>query len=83
MHSYDIIWNKGYQRFDAVTSTVKTKVKGLGYYNLNTNSLLVQLNSTLVPMSKKFRIFDTADYVIPPNEYNAIFIMTLLKQFKQ
>jgi hypothetical protein len=55
---------------------VTTKVKGLGYYSLNTNSQMVQLNSTLEPMSKKFRIFDTADYVIPPNEYNAIFIMT-------
>ena len=51
-------------------------MKGLGYYNLNSNTQSVQYNSTSESMSKKFRIFDTADYIIPPNEYNAIFIMT-------
>ncbi len=24
----------------------------------------------------KYKVFDTADYIVPPNEYNSIFIMT-------
>lgn len=64
---YDIIWNKGYQQFDSVTSTVSTKVKGLGYLNESAQS-----NSTI----DNILIFDSADYVIPPNENSAIFIMT-------
>jgi hypothetical protein len=27
-------------------------------------------------MDKQYKILDTADYIIPPNEYNSIFIMT-------
>jgi P2X purinoceptor 4 len=64
---YDIILNKGYQQFDSVASTVSTKVKGLGYLNESGQS-----NSTI----DNLLIFDTADYVIPPNENSAIFIMT-------
>ena len=63
---------------------VTTKVKGQGYVPLNKTidkELLridknyieknYQLNSNL-----KYRILDTTDYVIPPNEYNSVFIMT-------
>ena len=59
--------NKGYQQFDSVASTVSTKVKGLGYLNESGQS-----NSTI----DNLLIFDTADFVIPPNENSAIFIMT-------
>ena len=55
-----------------MTSTVSTKVKGLGYVDLNNR----KSNSNQFRSKNNFQVFDTPDYVIPPNEYNAIFIMT-------
>ena len=61
-----------------------TKVKGYGYIpinktidprlmksDLNYIEKLFAINSTY-----EYKILDTADYVIPPFDYNSVFIMT-------
>uniref|UniRef100_A0A8C3VAG2 P2X purinoceptor n=1 Tax=Catharus ustulatus TaxID=91951 RepID=A0A8C3VAG2_CATUS len=55
------VWEKGYQETDAVVSSVTTKVKGVALTN---TSLLGA------------RIWDVADYVIPPQGENTVFVMT-------
>uniref|UniRef100_A0A669PV96 P2X purinoceptor n=1 Tax=Phasianus colchicus TaxID=9054 RepID=A0A669PV96_PHACC len=55
------LWEKGYQETDSVVSSVTTKVKGVTMTNTSTLGT---------------RIWDVADYVIPPQEKNAVFIMT-------
>ena len=76
--SYDIIWNKGYQATDTASSTVTSKVKGLGFINFNINKSAISNQLIAKDMidqfndNVKFRIFDTADYIIPG----------LLKKFK-
>ncbi|CAH2295857.1 P2X purinoceptor 4 [Pelobates cultripes] len=57
------VWEKGYQEFDTVVSSVTSKVKGVAV--TNTSALGT-------------RIWDVADYVIPPQEENAFFVMTNL-----
>ncbi|EDM13671.1 purinergic receptor P2X, ligand-gated ion channel 4, isoform CRA_d [Rattus norvegicus] len=55
------VWEKGYQETDSVVSSVTTKAKGVAVTNTS------QLG---------FRIWDVADYVIPAQEENSLFIMT-------
>ncbi|XP_045152686.1 P2X purinoceptor 4 isoform X1 [Echinops telfairi] len=55
------VWEKGYQEMDSVVSSVTTKAKGVAM--TNTSKL-------------GFRIWDVADYVIPAQEENSLFIMT-------
>ncbi|XP_044296546.1 P2X purinoceptor 4 isoform X2 [Varanus komodoensis] len=55
------VWEKGYQETDSVVSSVTAKVKGITMTN----------TSELGP-----RIWDVADYVIPPQAENSVFIMT-------
>nr|XP_005989067.1 PREDICTED: P2X purinoceptor 4 [Latimeria chalumnae] len=57
------VWEKGYQEFDSVVSSVTIKVKGVAV--TNTSDL-------------GRRIWDVADYVIPPQEENSFFVMTNL-----
>ncbi|KAL8591943.1 hypothetical protein ACOMHN_020421 [Nucella lapillus] len=61
---YVIIWKKGYQDFDEVQSAVTSKLKGVVYTNF-----------TDIP-GLASRTWDVADYVIPPQENNAFFVMT-------
>ncbi|CAF0949069.1 unnamed protein product [Brachionus calyciflorus] len=81
---WELILKKGYQAFDSVSSSVTTKVKGQGFVPINAT-----INSSLnkndpfyyeklfeIDEKKDFRLLDTADYIIPPNEYNSIFIMS-------
>ncbi|KAJ7309780.1 hypothetical protein JRQ81_007847 [Phrynocephalus forsythii] len=55
------VWQKGYQETDSVVSSVTTKVKGVAVTNTSQLGL---------------RIWDVADYVIPPQGENSVFIMT-------
>uniref|UniRef100_A0A2K5WUE9 ATP receptor n=1 Tax=Macaca fascicularis TaxID=9541 RepID=A0A2K5WUE9_MACFA len=55
------VWEKGYQETDSVVSSVTTKVKGVAV--TNTSKL-------------GFRIWDVADYVIPAQQENSLFVMT-------
>ena len=50
-----MFWNKGYQVTDTAVSAVVTKLKGVAYTNFT--NLTADLNH---------RVFDVADYVIPP-----------------
>ncbi|XP_055331003.1 P2X purinoceptor 4-like isoform X2 [Paramacrobiotus metropolitanus] len=61
-----MVYKKGYQEFDNVESTVTSKVKGVVMTN---NSML---NST----GNDVRVWDTADYVVPPQENGAFFVTT-------
>lgn len=69
--SYDIIYNKGYQVTDTVSSTVTTKVKGLGFINLDqygsniSNQLVANDLINKFNQGDRFRVFDTTDYIIP------------------
>ena len=56
---YAIVWKKGYQEYDDVLSSVSTKVKGIAVTNYT------ELNITH-PDKLDFRIWDVADYVMPP-----------------
>nr|KAF6312053.1 purinergic receptor P2X 4 [Pipistrellus kuhlii] len=56
-----LVWEKGYQEVDSVVSSVTAKAKGVTVTNSS------QLG---------FRIWDVADYVIPAQGENSIFIMT-------
>lgn len=62
-----IVYKKGYQEFDEVISTATTKLKGTTYVDFG------KFNSSLF---NGIRTYDPADYVIPPQETNAVFIMT-------
>uniref|UniRef100_A0A673UU61 Purinergic receptor P2X 4 n=1 Tax=Suricata suricatta TaxID=37032 RepID=A0A673UU61_SURSU len=55
------VWEKGYQETDSVVSSVTTKAKGVTVTNTSTLG---------------FRVWDVADYVIPAQEENSLFIMT-------
>lgn len=66
---YVIVWNKGYQDTEIVSSATTTKVKGVAWTNYT------ELNIT-APGGVDFRVWDVADYVIPPQENGAFFVMT-------
>ncbi|XP_058889163.1 P2X purinoceptor 4-like [Acipenser ruthenus] len=57
------VWQKGYQQFDSVISSVTTKVKGVAVTNTTDQGV---------------KIWDVADYIIPPQEEASFFVMTNL-----
>ncbi|GFS12706.1 p2X purinoceptor [Elysia marginata] len=61
---YVIVYKKGYQETDKVQSAVTTKLKGI-----------IFSNDSNIP-SIGVRTWDVADYVVPPQESNAFFVMT-------
>lgn len=81
---WELIHNKGYQTFETVSSAVTSKVKGQGFVPLNTmhNRSANQSDPNyyhdlfMLKQGVDYQIMDTADYIIPPNEYNSMFIMT-------
>ena len=52
---YAIIYEKGYQKTEEVVSAVTTKVQGLGY-----------TNGTGIFENAGDRVWDSSDYVVPP-----------------
>ncbi|CAF4149919.1 unnamed protein product [Rotaria magnacalcarata] len=59
---YLMIHKKGYQETDtSIISSITLKVKGIGYNQTGQNQTLV---------------IDGADYIVPPQENNALFLMT-------
>ena len=82
-NSWEIVHNKTYQTMETVTSSVRTKVKGDGFFPINAydptlNKSDPEYYHKLFQFNPKFkyRMIDSGDYVIPPNEYNSLFIMT-------
>ncbi|XP_064619728.1 P2X purinoceptor 4-like isoform X2 [Lineus longissimus] len=59
-----IIYKKGYQEFDPVISSATAKLKGVVYTNVTDRPAIGA------------RIWDMADYVVPPQENNAFFVTT-------
>ncbi|NP_001161641.1 purinergic P2X-like receptor [Saccoglossus kowalevskii] len=70
---YVIVYQKGYQEFDDVVSTATTKVKGVSYTNL---SNVDPANLTVDDTTPYDRLWDVADYVIPPQMHSSFFVMT-------
>eukprot|EP00117_Sycon_ciliatum_P017443 scpid72722/ scgid16433/ P2X purinoceptor 4; ATP receptor; Purinergic receptor len=61
---YAIVYEKGYQDTDLVTSGVTAKLKGVAYTDLNSDPAIGE------------RIWDMADYHIPPQQSSAFYVMT-------
>ncbi|CAH8838282.1 unnamed protein product [Trichobilharzia szidati] len=61
-----MIYEKGYQSFDQAVSGVTAKLKGIAFANVTDNP---KLGAT---------VWDAADYVIPPQQNSAFFVMTNL-----
>ncbi|KAJ7387280.1 extracellularly ATP-gated cation channel [Desmophyllum pertusum] len=66
---YVIVYKKGYQEFQKPYSSVTTKVKGVSLTNL-TNS------SQELPLYGGVRVWDSSDFVVPPEEDSVVFVMT-------
>eukprot|EP00057_Strongylocentrotus_purpuratus_P008825 XP_011663299.1 PREDICTED: P2X purinoceptor 4 [Strongylocentrotus purpuratus] len=66
-----LVYKKGYQSTDEVMSAVTTKMKGVAYTNITGEPNLNVKDTT--PYN---RIWDVSDYVIPPQQTNAFFVMT-------
>ena len=68
-----------------------TKVKGNGFIPINKTIDPHLMKSDLNYIEEllainpyyEYKILDTADYVIPPNDYNSVFIMTNFIRTKQ
>ncbi|CAB3990047.1 P2X purinoceptor 4-like [Paramuricea clavata] len=74
---YAIIYKKGYQKFDVGLSSVTTKVKGVVQTNLSINyPIRVENKTTWGVFNQGPRTWDSADYVTPAEEYEAVFVMT-------
>lgn len=81
---WELIHNKGYQKNERVSSVVTTKVKGQGFVPINltmdrkANYADPEYFENFFSLKKdvEYKLLDTADYIIPPNEYNSIFVMT-------
>jgi len=69
---YQLWYAQGYQEFAGMESSVTTKVKGYS------QSSLGQDHSPVPPSHRVLyeRVWDEADYVIPPAENGAFFVMT-------
>ncbi|CAF0846408.1 unnamed protein product [Adineta ricciae] len=66
---YLLLYEKGYQKQDtSIVSSFTLKVKGVGFVQTVTNETI---------------IIDVADYIIPPSENDAIFIMSNFIQTSQ
>ncbi|XP_028400435.1 P2X purinoceptor 4-like [Dendronephthya gigantea] len=74
---YAIIYSKGYQKFDDGLSSVTTKVKGIAQTNLSIDyPVTVQGKTVYRTLDQGPRTWDSADYIHPAEEYDAVFVMT-------
>jgi len=55
---WDIIHNSGYQTVEPVSSTITTKVKGLGYINSTHNESIIIDSNTISHFNRNYRLFD-------------------------
>ncbi|XP_071945426.1 P2X purinoceptor 4-like isoform X2 [Antedon mediterranea] len=70
---YVIVWNHGYQDIEMVEGTATAKVKGISFTNItNAPDLAIPIEKT-EPYN---RVWDVSDYVIPPQQTDAFFIMS-------
>lgn len=63
MSRYALIYNKGYQETEAVTSVVTTKVKGASLTNNMSSAFSNNCEDDSFPNPS---VLDTADLVVPP-----------------
>lgn len=60
--SWSIIYKKGYQETDAVSSSVSSKVKGLGYIKYGSNETYVMNGNLIASENGNIRIFDVRKF---------------------
>ncbi len=63
--SYAIVYKKGYQEHDTALSAVTTKLKG---------TAVVNFTGFDSPLLNGVKVFDPADYVVPPQVYHVLCI---------
>ncbi|CAB4008602.1 P2X purinoceptor 4-like [Paramuricea clavata] len=74
---YVIIYEKGYQSSSVGLSSVTTKLKGTALTNLSIKfPVTVDGKNESGTIFDGPRIWDSSDYVIPPEENDAVFVMT-------
>jgi len=71
MDFYVIIYKKGYQDTEEPYSAVTTKVKGTSLTNLTHT-----MNQSSFPLYGGIHVWDSADFIVPPEETGAFFVMT-------
>ncbi len=72
-----MIEHEEYQSYDKATSATTMYIRGRGI-------IKNQTDADSNPKLDAFHIFDTSEYVIPPNENEAVFIMTnFIKTFQK
>lgn len=69
---YVLVYKKGYQEFSDVESSATTKVKGIVYTNFSDD----EFDPRILDRDLYRRVWDVADYVIPPSENGAVFVAT-------
>lgn len=69
---YVLVYKKGYQEFSDVESSATTKIKGVVYTNFSDD----EFDPHIVNRDLYRRVWDVADYVIPPSENGAVFVAT-------
>ncbi|KFM80377.1 P2X purinoceptor 4, partial [Stegodyphus mimosarum] len=69
---YVLVYKRGYQEFSDVESSVTTKVKGVTFTNFSDDSF----NPEVLHPEWYRRVWDVADFVVPPSENGATFVAT-------
>eukprot|EP00045_Choanoeca_perplexa_P015391 m.192992 g.192992 ORF g.192992 m.192992 type:complete len:448 (-) comp16971_c0_seq4:56-1399(-) len=68
---YGIVYQKGYQERDSAVSSVTSKVKGVAVTCEN-----LTISSMSECQADDIRVWDTSDYVVPPQENDAFFLIS-------
>ena len=72
-YRFVLIEHEAYQSFEKAISTTTTFIRGRGFIkNFQNDSLNFDSEFDF----KNLQIFDTAEYIIPANENQALFLMT-------
>ncbi|XP_071445985.1 P2X purinoceptor 4-like [Hetaerina americana] len=73
---YVLVYNRGYQSVGDIESATTTKVKGVTVTDYSLSDFEFPDNTTNATLALYNRVWDAAEYVVPPSENGAFFIMT-------
>ncbi|XP_023231978.1 P2X purinoceptor 4-like [Centruroides sculpturatus] len=75
---YAIVYNKGYQSFGGLESSVTTKLKGVAFVNNSNDDFIPHVDPSLYK-----RIWDIPDIIVPPSDNGAFFVTTNIEITRQ
>ncbi|XP_067132307.1 P2X purinoceptor 4-like isoform X2 [Centruroides vittatus] len=75
---YAIVYNKGYQSFGGLESSVTTKLKGVAFVNNSDDEFIPYVDPSLYK-----RIWDIPDIIVPPSDNGAFFVTTNIEITRQ